>query len=303
MKTNIYWCRNYALQGPFGCGKPCKRAWKVEKSGHNNCFFAVYRFQTNFLKILTGETVRNVTFKIIVTSKLKHDEQNCSICSIFSATLLTVTSCKTGGNKGGSLPKDDGQLHGVAPASRWEFAKASCMVYINPGTFHMGPLMKMWATLFSARNKQVSISGFWMDATEITNNEYRQFTNWVKDSIAGHLMGYENRPGWHHLPRLEKKSKQSNGVTRLRSKRSMPWSLLPITLSLVKRIDANKLEYQSETFDYKAAAMNRDPIPRSKFIIKKRSRSIPILYAGFVILHMPIMNQWQNNTMQLSCFW
>ena len=40
------------------------------------------------------------------------------------------------------------------------------------------------------RNKQVSISGFWMDATEITNNEYRQFTNWVRDSIAGKLMGY-----------------------------------------------------------------------------------------------------------------
>ena len=38
--------------------------------------------------------------------------------------------------------------------------------------------------------KQVSISGFWMDATEITNNEYRQFTNWVRDSIAAKLMGF-----------------------------------------------------------------------------------------------------------------
>jgi formylglycine-generating enzyme required for sulfatase activity len=37
-------------------------------------------------------------------------------------------------------------------------------------------------------NKQVSISGFWMDATEITNNEYRQFTNWVRDSIAAKLL-------------------------------------------------------------------------------------------------------------------
>ena len=48
--------------------------------------------------------------------------------------------------------------------------------------------MKMLCMPLAARNKQVSISGFWMDATEI-NNEYRQFTNWVKDSIARHLMG------------------------------------------------------------------------------------------------------------------
>ena len=28
-----------------------------------------------------------------------------------------------------------------------------------------------------------------MDETEITNNEYRQFTNWVRDSIAHRLLG------------------------------------------------------------------------------------------------------------------
>ena len=36
------------------------------------------------------------------------------------------------------------------------------------------------------------------------------------------------------------------------------------------------MEYQSETFDYKAAAVNRDPnIPRSKFIIKKAIKIYP----------------------------
>ena len=32
-------------------------------------------------------------------------------------------------------------------------------------------------------NKSVSIGAFYMDETEITNNEYRQFVNWVRDSI------------------------------------------------------------------------------------------------------------------------
>src|SRR5690606_15545197 len=31
--------------------------------------------------------------------------------------------------------------------------------------------------------KTVTVRAFYMDATEITNSEYRQFVNWVRDSI------------------------------------------------------------------------------------------------------------------------
>jgi hypothetical protein len=34
------------------------------------------------------------------------------------------------------------------------------------------------------KTKTVSVAAFYMDQTEITNNEYRQFVNWVKDSTA-----------------------------------------------------------------------------------------------------------------------
>jgi formylglycine-generating enzyme len=37
--------------------------------------------------------------------------------------------------------------------------------------------------------KTVSQEAFWMDDTEITNNEYRQFVNWVRDSIARRMLG------------------------------------------------------------------------------------------------------------------
>jgi formylglycine-generating enzyme len=36
--------------------------------------------------------------------------------------------------------------------------------------------------------KTVSVPSFWMDDTEITNNEYRQFVYWVRDSIARQLL-------------------------------------------------------------------------------------------------------------------
>jgi formylglycine-generating enzyme required for sulfatase activity len=101
--------------------------------------------------------------------------------------VAALTGCNKG-NKGKGLP-DDGQLHGVAPAPKWSMPKPPGMVYIPSGTFHMGPSDEDVNYSFTARNKQVSISGFWMDATEITNNEYRQYTNWVKDSIAAKLMG------------------------------------------------------------------------------------------------------------------
>src|SRR6201996_2392795 len=108
------------------------------------------------------------------------------------AIISTTASCKLigGKNKSGSALKDDGQLHGVAPGAKSGLSKPYGMVYINPGTFHMGPSDEDVTYALTARNKQVSISGFWMDATEITNNEYRQFTNWVRDSIAATLMQY-----------------------------------------------------------------------------------------------------------------
>jgi formylglycine-generating enzyme required for sulfatase activity len=38
----------------------------------------------------------------------------------------------------------------------------------------MGPSDEDMNFAYTARNKQVSINSFWMDATEMTNNEYRQ---------------------------------------------------------------------------------------------------------------------------------
>ena len=84
---------------------------------------------------------------------------------------------------------NDGQVHGIAPGSKYVLPKPPGMVYIPQGTFHMGPSDEDPAYAFSARNRSVSISGFWMDATEITNNEYRQFVHWVRDSVAARKIG------------------------------------------------------------------------------------------------------------------
>ena len=112
-----------------------------------------------------------------------------------AACMMLLASCgilggkKNGKGKGGSLP-NDGQVHGVSPGNKYTLPRPPGMVYVPQGTFHMGPSDEDPAYAFSARNRSVSISGFWMDATEITNNEYRQFVQWVRDSVVARKMGY-----------------------------------------------------------------------------------------------------------------
>jgi gliding motility-associated lipoprotein GldK len=183
---------------------------------------------------------------------------------------IILSGCGKFGKSSKGLP-NDGQLYGVAPSGRYILPKPPGMVYIPPGTFHMGPSDEDVTSSFTARNQQVSISGFWMDATEITNNEYRQFTNWVRDSIAGKLMGYvtQGADGNEYLDWKKVATIKWEDKATLEKVDAM--ILTPDNRIFGKKeIDPTKVVFHSETFDYGAAASNHDPnVPRSKFIIKK----------------------------------
>jgi len=58
------------------------------------------------------------------------------------------------------------------------------MIYIPSGSYNMGENDQDVPFLHQTRSKTVSVQAFYMDQTEITNNEYRQFVEWVRDSIA-----------------------------------------------------------------------------------------------------------------------
>jgi len=192
------------------------------------------------------------------------------------ASVLAIVSCSK--NKSGKSTPNDGQLHGVAPASRWTPTKPIGMVYVPAGTFHMGSSDEDINYTYTARNKSVSISGFWMDATEITNNEYRMFTNWVRDSVAAKL-----------LNNVKQNTTDGTEAVDWKKMATVKWgdksTIEKIDAIIVtpdnrifgkKEIDANKIVYQSEVFDYKAAAMNKDvTIPRSAFIRKTQVKVYP----------------------------
>lgn len=77
-----------------------------------------------------------------------------------------------------------GHLTGVLGRTVYQPEIPLGMVYIPAGSYNMGENDQDVPFLHQTRSKTVSVQAFYMDQTEITNNEYRQFVNWVRDSIA-----------------------------------------------------------------------------------------------------------------------
>ena len=98
----------------------------------------------------------------------------------FLLLIIFISSC-------GST--ESGQLTGAVNRPKWTSPNPYGMVYIPSGQVHMGQMDQDVFSTFVQRPKSISLQGFFMDDTEITNNEYRQFVDWVRDSIGHKLMG------------------------------------------------------------------------------------------------------------------
>lgn len=97
------------------------------------------------------------------------------------ALLAFAASCGTPGN-GGQLVGEPNVLNYKAPVPLG-------MVYVPSGVFKMGASDEDVRGKQDAMIRTVQMPGFYMDATEISNAEYRQFTNWVRDSMAHVQLG------------------------------------------------------------------------------------------------------------------
>jgi len=76
-----------------------------------------------------------------------------------------------------------GELVGVKQ-KKWFPEKPFGMTLVEGGAYIMGKADDDMAQLQNAEAKTVTVRSFYMDETEITNSEYRQFVYWVRDSIA-----------------------------------------------------------------------------------------------------------------------
>lgn len=88
--------------------------------------------------------------------------------------IATLVACSS---------SDHGELVGAGNRPEWYPTEPYGMVYIPQGSYNMGSHDQDLPYVMNAPAKTVSITSFYMDQTEITNNEYRQFVQWVRDSI------------------------------------------------------------------------------------------------------------------------
>lgn len=183
---------------------------------------------------------------------------------LYSVVLLILTAC-SGGNKG--------ELTGVLNREKWYQADPYGMVFIPSGSYTMGPSDQDVPYAITAQGKTVTIPAFYMDNTEITNNEYRQFVYWVRDSLAHRLIGGE------HIIDEGEYGERINWRAKIRwddeqNDETLAELFLPETERFYRRkeIDTRKLNYEYYWIDLKTAAQRESRaqglIDRSVFIKK-----------------------------------
>lgn len=81
-----------------------------------------------------------------------------------------------------------GELTGVSGRKKYFEPEPFGMVFIPQGSYNVGPSDQDVPFAQNTFSKTVTTEPFWMDETEITNNEYRQYVFWVRDSLFRELI-------------------------------------------------------------------------------------------------------------------
>ena len=95
------------------------------------------------------------------------------------------------------------------------------MRFIRKGSFLMGPNEQSAIFTQSDNNVMVTVHAFWMDETEITNSEYRQFVNWVRDSLA--YMALIGEDGVESEYALKPRYEREDAPVHINWSKKIPW--------------------------------------------------------------------------------
>ena len=95
-------------------------------------------------------------------------------------TTLLLSGCGSSNN---------GELTGVQGRKKFFEPEPLEMAFIPAGSFTDGPQRSGCILRNNTISKTVTVEAFWMDQTEISNNKYRQFVYYVRDSILRTKLG------------------------------------------------------------------------------------------------------------------
>ena len=153
------------------------------------------------------------------------------------------------------------------------------MVQIPAGSFYMGPSDEQVDMSMVNRKKLVSISGFWMYRTEVTNQQYRKFVKYVSDSLkylavyAGGVNQAEDtvKVDWNRALRINTGSKAV--IEKLNELLLSPDNRIQGKIE----IDPTKLIYRYSYVDLRAAAKTSKGLeqPLSNFLVSQTEAVYP----------------------------
>jgi gliding motility-associated lipoprotein GldK len=117
--------------------------------------------------------------------------------SLYILLVFIVISCGR---------SDQGELIGVRTSSKWHSQKPLGMTLIPGGSFTMGKQSEDISGALNTPTRTVTVRPFYMDETEITNSEYKEYVFWVRDSVVrtqlaiyADLMGEEGLEDYQFL--------------------------------------------------------------------------------------------------------
>ena len=163
-----------------------------------------------------------------------------------------------------SCNKPAGELVGARNPGNFKEANPYGMVFIKKGSFMMGANTQSAVFEQPDNIMMATVEAFWMDETEITNNEYMQFVNWVRDSIA---MTYLVAAGMTDFAVQPKDEDFDEENFTLNWRKKIPWdskdedivdALLPMYYSDGKTMKTNFLHYRYEWVNYDEAVLQRN---------------------------------------------
>ena len=179
--------------------------------------------------------------------------------------LLTLASCFGGSN---TAMRNGGEVTGQRSSVPLEPTPYG-MVEIKRGYLKVGLSENdsLWGLPLSQRD--ISVDGFWMDQTEVTNSMYRQFVEWVRDSILRERLA-DPYYGGDESYKIEVDKFGDPVKPHLNWNKPLPWRKpsedQERALNSVykthpydgtRMLDVKQMNFRYETFDYEKAALRK----------------------------------------------
>lgn len=179
----------------------------------------------------------------------------------FSLILMALVGC-------GGSNQSNGELVGVY-SRVWTDPVPFGMVFVNRGSFTTGSNDQEANWAMNSQTKTVTVDAFWIDETEITNAEYRQFVHYVRDSIARERLANPSIGG-DDTYKITMDKDGNDIPPRLNWDKIIPWdkpnedqkraldSMFYVgeeAIELIPQLNGTVLNYKYDWIDYKQASI------------------------------------------------